>query len=732
MPLDSILLMSPQGALAAKEVTPEGSRAPAQVELYRAVQVELGGFADLARTLGTLVGQPAWFAVRGTPTGAYPLERMPRSHKTDYRGGPSLATAAHHWLLIDLDEYQADLDPATFAADPARYARAARAALPAAFADASMFWAATGSAGVKPGARLRLGFWLSRPLGDSEIKKWIKSWAIPVDTHLYSPSQPHYTAAPVFLDGAADPVPAGLRWGVVEGSTDTVEVSGAAGDETRSKAREDLARACKAVGKAAEGERRDTMNRAAYRLARTYADDELSEAEIRSELVAAGYDAGWTPDTAAPVLDSAIRDGRLAHEEEYAGWREVLARDSEGEVRSTQANVTTYLEHHEAFKGRFAYAVRTGGEVWVRSPDWEHRERGASVSQGDVAKIVEWFSERAGLDAKEAWIRSGVTKAAVASYDPVQDYLEALEARPDVELVSTFFVRHFGVADTRLTRAQTLIWFVQAYRRAYATSAEPVKADYMVLLIGDQGMRKSSVLEALCPVPGAFVAALPDLGSKDALALVAGAWIVELAEFTQSKADRDQFKAFTTRTTDKFRPAYGREDKLFPRRCVIAITTNEGEPLRDPTGNRRFWPMVCTRQADASAVKAERDALWSAVKAAAQTGLRCYLPPELEREAAEVQGEHREENPLADAFRSARVPAFSSATWEPGQVENGVLKWLRTSQACAMVGVRSDNGRGVTGVKEALRDAGWRERRVEARRAWYPPANASVVSAVVN
>jgi hypothetical protein len=51
---------------------------------------------------------------------------------------------------------------------------------------------------------------------------------------LYTPSQPHYTASPVFRGGAVDPVPEGMRCGVLPGLTDTVEVSGADGDEARS------------------------------------------------------------------------------------------------------------------------------------------------------------------------------------------------------------------------------------------------------------------------------------------------------------------------------------------------------------------------------------------------------------------------------------------------------------------------------------------------------------------
>jgi predicted P-loop ATPase len=91
-----------------------------------------------------------------------------------------------------------------------------------------------------------------------------------------------------------------------------------------------------------------------------------------------------------------------------------------------------------------------------------------------------------------------------------------------------------------------------------------------------------------------------------------GVWIIEIAELdTMGRAEVSTIKAFMSRTQDRFRPPYGKRLVDLPRQCVFAGSVNpEGGYLKDPTGGRRFWPVVCG-SIDLPALEQDRDQLWA-------------------------------------------------------------------------------------------------------------------------
>jgi hypothetical protein len=50
-----------------------------------------------------------------------------------------------------------------------------------------------------------------------------------------------------------------------------------------------------------------------------------------------------------------------------------------------------------------------------------------------------------------------------------------------------------------------------------------------------------------------------------------------------------------SRSSDRFRPPYGRRLIESPRQCVFAGTVNHHDYLKDDSGGRRFWPVQCGR-----------------------------------------------------------------------------------------------------------------------------------------
>ncbi len=109
------------------------------------------------------------------------------------------------WVALDVDSLPA---PAGLdLADIAKCGEAALLALPDAFHGVACIVQATASHRIKSGLRLRLWFWLTRPMIGAELKRWLA--ASPVDDCVFAPAQPIYTAAPVFV-GRVDPLPSRL------------------------------------------------------------------------------------------------------------------------------------------------------------------------------------------------------------------------------------------------------------------------------------------------------------------------------------------------------------------------------------------------------------------------------------------------------------------------------------------------------------------------------------------
>jgi predicted P-loop ATPase len=108
------------------------------------------------------------------------------------------------------------------------------------------------------------------------------------------------------------------------------------------------------------------------------------------------------------------------------------------------------------------------------------------------------------------------------------------------------------------------------------------------ILIGGQGIGKSASAKVLFG-DDYTTDELSHNMDKDDLSRAHSFACVELSEVDgiTSKADRERFKAFLTRTVDIYRPPYGVCNVKRARAFVFWGTSNS-VPLNDPSGNRRF------------------------------------------------------------------------------------------------------------------------------------------------
>jgi predicted P-loop ATPase len=238
------------------------------------------------------------------------------------------------------------------------------------------------------------------------------------------------------------------------------------------------------------------------------------------------------------------------------------------------------------------------------------------------------------------------------------------------------------------------------------------KFDYMLILEGAQGMRKSTLLRTLAGDYFADTGLV--LGDKDSFQQLQGRWLYEIAELDGfSKADVLKIKAYVASSRDYFRASFDRRAREYPRQVVFGGTTNEDHYLVDPTGNRRFWPVRVTRLVDIDWVQEHRGQLFAEAMARLAAGKRMYPTPEEELELFVPQQQQRTvENAIETAIARFLYPPEDVI----GQAGDGSLVTECTLvELLGKVGIGIEKlGPGRFHEKQAgaaLRRLGWTEAR---------------------
>jgi hypothetical protein len=237
------------------------------------------------------------------------------------------------------------------------------------------------------------------------------------------------------------------------------------------------------------------------------------------------------------------------------------------------------------------------------------------------------------------------------SFHPVVDYFASLkwDGKPRLD---AWLINYGGAQDSEYCRAVAALPLIAAVRRIKCPGA---KFDEILTLVSaEQGTFKSTAIETLCPERDWYTDDLPlSAEAQQVIEMLQGHLIVECAETKGMKKGGDEHvKAFLSRRVDKARMAWGRITKQAPRQCVFIATSNDEMFLRDPTGNRRWWPVTITRF-DTDRLSEDRDMLWAEAVHREAEGESIRLSPTLYGAAAEQQAARTIEDPFYDALASS-------------------------------------------------------------------------------
>jgi predicted P-loop ATPase len=214
---------------------------------------------------------------------------------------------------------------------------------------------------------------------------------------------------------------------------------------------------------------------------------------------------------------------------------------------------------------------------------------------------------------------------------PARDFFDSLEW-DGTERLKKWLTYYLGCEDEDQKYLEFIgkKWLTAAVKRVYEPGC---KFDHILVLEGKQGKGKSTALEKLATFGTEKKVAyftdavsIKDIGDKDTIMKVQGSIICELAELEGfSKKDDDEIKRWITMKHDDCRLPYARTVRRFPRQFVLAATTNSYEYLKDPSGNRRYWPCN-VKSIDIKSIEQDRVQLWAEAVHLYKQGL--YIGPE--------------------------------------------------------------------------------------------------------
>lgn len=300
-----------------------------------------------------------------------------------------------------------------------------------------------------------------------------------------------------------------------------------------------------------------------------------------------------------------------------------------GDVSPCLANAELILSHMREWQDVIGYdefAERTVFRARVPCDRTSPETGDWSDHLDDMTTI--WLQRKWGVEFSTNIVGKAVEVLARGRrFHPVREALEGLKPWDGTRRNTEWLTDYLGVERTEYTALVGAFFLRGMIKRVMEPGC---KFDYCLVLEGPQGKGKSTVARILSW--HWFCDTDLDLNNKDSLLALPGHWVYEIAELgSLMKAEERKQKSFLSRQEDEYRPPYGKRLVKVPRQSVFIGTTNEEEYLKDATGGRRFWPVMCGEM-NLDGLRDSLEQMFAEALADYRAGERCW-PSAAEQDA---------------------------------------------------------------------------------------------------
>jgi hypothetical protein len=294
------------------------------------------------------------------------------------------------------------------------------------------------------------------------------------------------------------------------------------------------------------------------------------------------------PRNGAEALDAEIAAEAVKPPEERSaeGWWQALALQRNPSLipHPTEANAIKLLTGHPHFAGR----------IWLN--DFSQRLMVDDHILGDADEIGALIFMQQSLELHKMPIsaikRGMIVAGQMNKRHPIRLWLDSLVWDREPRL-GDLITKGFGGPDSDYGRSVGKAWLTSMVARIYKPGCQ---VDTLPVFEGPQGAYKSTAMRTLGGEWFIESHADPIHENKAFLETIQGHWLIEIPEMHSivgRGAGIEKIKGIISNRVDTYRVPYDTHPKQFPRTCVFCGTTNANAYLPDPTGARRFWPILC-------------------------------------------------------------------------------------------------------------------------------------------